>query len=75
MYASLYPHAGVAVNPDTGEAIKPEQQGLLDQSREEEGEVGLGERRGGLAPESGPGGLQGRLAAWNQDPFDGTGGD
>jgi len=36
LYASLYPPAGVAVNPDTGEAIRPEQQGLLDQSREEE---------------------------------------
>ena len=37
LYASLYPPAGVAVNPDTGEAIRPEQQGLLDESQEEEG--------------------------------------
>jgi len=40
LYASLYPKksmpsAGIGYNPDTGEATRPEQQGLLDQSREE----------------------------------------
>ena len=38
LYASLYPHAGVPVNPETGEAIRPEQQGLLDQQVAEEEE-------------------------------------
>ena len=35
LYASLYPPAGIAVNPNTGEALRPEQQGLLDQQAEE----------------------------------------
>ena len=35
----------------------------------------LGERRDGIVLGFGSGGLQGRLAAWNQDPFDGAGGE
>ena len=42
LYASLYtkkmPIAGIGYNPDTMEANNPEEQGLLDQSRAEEGE-------------------------------------
>ena len=38
LYASLYPPAGIAVNPNTGEALRPEQQGLLDQQAEAEEE-------------------------------------